>query len=134
MNSAAPLLEFFLDQGRTDDLRERGFFFIARFPFGDVLRGVGKPCGEVIGLVEGVGEKRLAEPRNVGIGTAAERGAVFACGGDDHRRRIFQRVDEAARIARRDDDDFPADRCLGQRFGEIFRRDLVQRQRIHIDV
>ena len=65
---------------------------------------------------------------------AAERGAVFARGRDDHRRIVAQRIDEAAGIARVDDDDFPADAGLRlQRIGEIVRLDLVERQRIEID-
>ena len=87
---------------------ECGSWSVAGFPFSDGGAGFLERIGERVGLVQRLGQERLAEIGDFRFGAAAERGAVAARGRDDERRVVAQRVDEATRIAGVDDQHFPA--------------------------
>ncbi len=84
---------------------------------------------ERVALREPLVEERVAEERGRRPAAAAERRAVLPRIGDDHRVLVLQRRDEAARIARRDDDDAPLDLRVVQQLLQPGGRELDERQR-----
>ena len=74
-------------------------------------------------------EERLAEERRVAAVAATERDAVRARGRDDDRVVVLQRLDVAARIARRYDDDPPLDAGVVQHLPQTRGGELDERER-----
>ncbi len=69
------------------------------------------------------------EKGRVAVGAAAERGAIRRRRRHDQRVFILQRLDVAARIAGRHDDDAPLDAGFVEHLAQHLRRKLVQLQR-----
>ena len=100
---------------------------------GDDLLRIVERLQERVLETQRVLEKRVAEVCCGALGATAKRGAIGRRRRHDQRAVVLERLDESARIARRDDDDPPFDSRIVEHRFELLRRKCIELERRKLD-